>query len=809
MKKIHKKVVNTTTRNSIAQNLTTSCLFLIAFLFSSNLLAQDQFLWTGAGGDNKWENRNNWDYYPYGTNIKTSPAPFYPGSSGGTNANGGKDDIAIFTNFSNLPCTITTPCTGTGSALRIGGIHVEGYGGIITQSNGNRFNIAESNDLGGNGFWDGTTPIASGHPDLTALNADIAYQAYFNFTSGGGFIGGGNIVGGISPSYALLFAVPLTVEANSGFMPPEDEMRIRHNASLLNGAFFNNGHHGTVVLSNRTNGAGSRQYSFANIHFWNLKVTPNGASPRIKEFIGGTCIVDNDFLTTGLLGAFTLGAEPIIMNATSGVEVHVKNNIIIRNTADMATLTAANAAGNLVIVMNGNTNQFIDHSHNDIDFQGNLPYLKIDKPAGQVTLKGPVTINGNIEFVSGHVKPATPSTQTALTKDVFVLNSNATVSGMSDTSFCTGAIRVRTGKTIELPIGKGATYRPAIVRAVSGVSPDNSILNMYRAEYFEAIPAESPSIIDTDVLTQVSNCEVWAIQKEAATTPDPWTFNLELSYNPSTAPNCTHFLYPSPNSCLAVSRWNHAVKWVSHGNAGAFVASNGDQTVRTDSSITYSDFQRSNTEDRPDLFTFGESEAAYCATSSCTTNVCVEYCFVGGVFKFDPTITYSTGSTFAGISWNFGDSITSTNMNPTHAFTTTGVHSIDVTVYAVNGGDTCSTSYTFSVFNNNCTLPVVESIQQPIPQKEPQEEKTVDKSAFLLITPNPSSNGMIQFLLKTDQVEQSDYVITNKLGQTILKGQLVSNEYTSIKTTPFPVGTYWITVQLGEEITSQQFVISR
>lgn len=813
MNNVCKQVVGTTSGALYVQTkeVASAALVLIFLLCCNFSYAQDQFLWLGADND-IWENKNNWAYYPYGDNTRTYPAPFYPGQNVGANPNGHKDDIAIFTNTSSSPCRLTTP-GGGGGALRIGGIHVRGYAGTITQNNGNRFNISESVDLGGVGLWDGTTTVTSGHPDLTIVNGAVAYQAHFDFATGGRFIGGGNIVGGISPSYALLIAVPLRITSGSRFAPPEDEMRIRHNALIHNGSLFEHLlHKGTVVLSNRTSGLGTRQYSFPNVRFWNLKVTPNGAAPRSKEFIDGTCTVDHNFMTTGTLGELYAASNTIIMNATPGVEVHVKKDIILGNVTPNATLTAANDYGNLVIVMNGDGNQNIDHSHADIDFQGNLPHLKIDKPTGQVTLKGPVTVNGNINFVSGHVRPETPSTQNSLTTDVFVLNSNATVSGMSDASFCRGAVRVRTGKTIELPIGKGDTYRPAIVRAVSGISIDNSIQNMYRAEYFEALPAESPSIIDTDVLNQVSNCEVWAIQKEAGDAPDPWTFQLELSYNPDSDPNCTGFIYPTTNPCLAVSRWNDAVKWVSHGNGGAFAASNGDATVRSNLSIGSADFKRSDLTNRPDLFTFGKLEAAVCSPEPCEVHICVDYCQVGDSVKLDPKIVYGTGSTFTGITWDFGDGTTSTELMPTHVFTTTGVHFISVTVNALSGSDTCSTTYTFGIFYNACTLPVLETLLPSPPSKKTEEIKPTDASkqpSILSVTPNPSSNGIIQFLLETDQKEQLDYFITNHSGQTIWTGQLVPHEYTTVKTAPFPAGTYVVTVPIGEKIISQKFVVAK
>lgn len=781
---------------------------ILLLLYSSTSMAQDQFLWTGASSTH-WTDSSNWDYYPYGGAVAISPAPFYPGQVGLSNPNGPKNDIAIFTNKSNVDCHINKICTATDSALRVGGILVEGYQGTITQLDGNRFNVAESDDAGGDGFWDGSTLINSAHPDLFPVNTWQAYQAYFNFAApSNGFQGGATIVGGISPSYALLIAVPFKL-VNRNFKAPEDETRFRHDAAIVNGPDFDNSHQGTVVLSNRTGGTGTRYYQFGGVHFWDLKVTPNGALPRTKEFSGGLIRVEHNFMTTGLLGVLYGPSYPVVMNAALGTEIHIRQDLIVGNVFPAPSYTAASAFGNLALVMKGSLDQVIHHANPD-NFTGNLPTVRIEKGAGVVSLFGPVTVNNHLEFVSGIVKPMTSSTQNLLTTDVFVVNSNTTVSGASDLSFCQGAIRVRTGKTIELPIGKGSVYRPAIVRPISGVSIDYSSDNMYVAEYFEApiTPTAPVSSFEIPILTEIKDCEVWAIQKYNNTASDPWVFDLELSFDPS---NCNpSFMYDDPCK-IAITRWDESSsKWVSHGNGGYFETTHPlialrDQTLKTDLSLVAPNFERSNP--RPDLFTFGKLAEPVC--DSCAVEVCVDYCVTGNSFTFTPNITHSIGSSFAGIDWDFGDGGSSSDLSPTHDFIGAGIQNISVTVYGAIGADTCSTTYNFQVINNNCSPPMELRRFKPDAKQE-KKIKTIDKAASqqLLISPNPSSVGTIQFSLESIEKGSFDYQITTYSGKTIQTGQIKAKQTLTVNSSKWTTGAYIMSIQLPNKKISQPFMIN-
>ncbi len=769
-------------------------LFIFLLIGSSSLMAQDQFLWTNATTSGLWTDSGNWRYFPYGSNVDL-PAPYYPGQHGLINTGGPQNDIVIFTNITDANCHINTSFAGTNSARRVGGIIVKGYSGTIVQADNNRFNVSESTDAGGHSIWDGTTVISSLHPLLTIVNSMTAYQAYFEFATDGGFKGGANpSLGSITPSYALLFAVPLTIKTGD-FKASKDEMRIRHDATIFSTAYFDNDHQGTVVLSNRSSASGTRNYHFENVAFWNLKVTPNGNSPRVKNFSGGICTVENNFITTGVNGQISgVGSYPVKMNvATAATEIHIKQDLIVYNIFNGSSPSYFHnlAFGNIVLVMNGTAAiQRIRHDEPS-DFTGNLPSLRINKTAGNIVLDGPIAVNGHIEFVAGAVVPNAPTTdQNDLTipNDLFVLNNLATVGGASDASFCEGPIRVRRGTTIELPIGKGNNYRGAIVRPLTGVSANN----IYTAEYFDQTPIKSGSLLETG-LNRVSDCEVWAIQKQ--NTADSWQFHLELSFDTE---SCTPHLYDVLCN-IVVSRWEQSSnQWVSHGNGGLFNTTEGDQTVRTNTVIMTPNLERSPTS--PDLFTFGFEAAPPCA--DCEVAVCMDYCETGGIFSFNPNIILGVGSVYNSISWDFGDGGSSTDLTPTHTFDDLGVHLVTVTVTATAGASTCSTSFTFGIYNNNCVS--IEGISKAKKAKM----AALGKEAIINIFPNPSSSGQIQLELQTPKQGIFDYMIINNLGKKIQNGQLKTDENTTINTAELTAGMYYIIVYIEGKRISQPFVIN-
>ena len=361
---------------------TTQLIRLLCLVFCCSLgkvYAQDVFLWTnqGGAGDNKWENADNW------LPLFGAPA-IYPGQSPG---NPSADDVAIFIAAYPDDCKMENTHYATTQGFRIGGLIAKGYPGTITEADGHRFLITESIGASGVGAWDGTTTIPTGNAALDAAGVGgmQAYQAYFDFGSGGSFVSGGDIVGGLY--YSLLISVPFTLDAGT-FVAPKDQWLARNHMTVNSGASLNTSiHQGTVILSNRTSGAAAatRNYVLPNVSFWDLKTSIDGNGPRVKNISGGAITVNNNFITGGLHG-FPGGGSYVILNGVSGSTLNIKGDIVVGNTFTGPTYMNALAFGDIVLVMDGNTNQSILHDENDIAYNGNLPALKIDKPSGDVYL---------------------------------------------------------------------------------------------------------------------------------------------------------------------------------------------------------------------------------------------------------------------------------------------------------------------------------------------------------------------------------------------------------------------------------------
>lgn len=774
-------------------------LFTFSLLSITGLFAQDQFLWIGGSG-NDWDVKENWNFYEHGTGTM-SPAEYYPGQNIAANIGGPEDDIAMFSAISNIDCNINFIVPGN-TARRIGGIQVRGYQGTLTQDAGNRFIVAESYS----GFWDGSTTIQSTHPDLAAFNTQTAYIAYFDFDGAtSGFVGStSNALGTLN--YELLFAVPLTVTSGSSFIAPVGETRIRHNATFVDGTDFDNINAGTVVLSNRNGGLLSRQYELGDVRFYNLKIS--SAVHNLYFNNTANCIVENNFYTSGTLGVLGTGSLFKMWSVNGGM-IEIRKDIIIGNTFYGPSYTAQDAYGDMTLILNGNgSDQRIFHTYDNLNFTGNLPFLEINKNVGNVIIDGPVTVNGGINFIQGIVHPNDASTNQndiVSVNDLFVVNSNCVVEACSDDSYCEGPIRCRTGKMIELPVGKEGFYRPAVIRPVSGVSIDYSVDNMYTAEYFPPSPTVDPIMKDITSLqpglNKVDHCEVWAIQRENNT--DTYAMDLELSYDDS---SCTTFF---EDKCrLVIARWDESnSQWESHGSTtptGLSCPLNSDLTILSDMDILTSDFERSTT--NPDLFTFGDYGTDLC--DSCSVSVYADYCVDSCTFTFSPNIVLGASSTFHSILWDFGMYGSDPSLNPSVTFLSTGLQTITVTVCAISGMDTCCVTHTFNIYVNGCThttslLPSIKS-----EEKASIETKTVDDNKVKII-PNPSYNGQVQIGLETEENGVFNYDITNNQGRTLQQGKISSRELNTIQTSDLAPGLYFITIYLTDKRITEQIIIGK
>ncbi|MFZ6665064.1 T9SS type A sorting domain-containing protein, partial [Peijinzhouia sedimentorum] len=80
--------------------------------------------------------------------------------------------------------------------------------------------------------------------------------------------------------------------------------------------------------------------------------------------------------------------------------------------------------------------------------------------------------------------------------------------------------------------------------------------------------------------------------------------------------------------------------------------------------------------------------------------------------------------------------------------------------------------------------------------------QSADKDKFISVYPNPVSNElMIEY---TGNKEIVSFEILNKLGQIILKGNLV--ERTTIETSNFPLGIYLIRFNMGKTYVVKKLI---
>ncbi|MBL4706402.1 MAG: T9SS type A sorting domain-containing protein, partial [Flavobacteriales bacterium] len=519
----------------------------------------------------------------------------------------------------------------------------------------------------------------------------------------------------------------------------------------------------------------------------------------------------------GTLGIVDGACGHIKMNATVGTEIHIKGDLIIGNNFNGPSYTAAGSYGTLLLVLNGTTNQnILNATVSASDHRGALPSLKIDKISGLVGIDGPITISENIDFVKGIVIPANPlNTQDNLhlSNDYFFINSSTTVSNASAASYCEGPIRCRTGKTIELPIGKNGKYRPLVIDAVSGVSIPYSSVNTFTAEYFDLLPIESVTSMEAP-LVAVSNCEVWAIQKDDAMS-DTHVQDLELGFN---ATSCTAFMPPpsaSDECFVVVSHWNHATsKWTSHGNGGIYALPSGVQTLKSLTDfVVNSDFKRNMMSSKPDLITFGYVEESICG--DCDVYIYADYCVEACEFTFDPLYDLGAGGVYTSIYWDFGDGNSSTDLNPSHTYGTTGVYTVYVTAYSTVDGEPCNATYGFRVYANDCTpgsssAMFIETEFIGAPQGVNNiESEVISDQVQLNISPNPSYSGQIQLNLKTSEMGMFKYEISNNQGEKLKEGSISSGENKTLNTSSLALGVYFITVYLSNEKITKRIIIGK
>lgn len=153
----------------------------------------------------------------------------------------------------------------------------------------------------------------------------------------------------------------------------------------------------------------------------------------------------------------------------------------------------------------------------------------------------------------------------------------------------------------------------------------------------------------------------------------------------------------------------------------------------------------------------------------------------------------SSLGTIALWNWNFGDSTTSMQQNPTHFYSDSLWFQwipISLTVTDING---CVNSYTDSVMMG------CDDIQETVFSRNIQ------------ISPNPTKGGIaISFLNENLKSQNINIEVLNILGEIIsnIQSSLFKNQC-SIDLSNQPEGIYFVTIRNGEEIATKKIVIRK
>ena len=146
---------------------------------------------------------------------------------------------------------------------------------------------------------------------------------------------------------------------------------------------------------------------------------------------------------------------------------------------------------------------------------------------------------------------------------------------------------------------------------------------------------------------------------------------------------------------------------------------------------------------------------------------------------FDNTSTIGAGS-IAAASWNFGDSNTSTDLDPTHTYTSSGIYTVSLTVTSAAG---CTSDYSQQV---NASVGVAE----------------VSRDVQIQMYPNPIVNEA--FILSS---EDGVLMITDAAGRIFIeRARITPNTPQRIDTSEWAEGMYQIVIITSEGARSTRMV---
>ena len=283
----------------------------------------------------------------------------------------------------------------------------------------------------------------------------------------------------------------------------------------------------------------------------------HAAGPRIYVSLNDTSVVD----ANGNIALSTSSPNTVEIDAKDTSSVRLARNFL-RGTPKYG-IVSFNAKSTLVL--NGESYlQSLASSAGDggdsIRYQNIIVNnTKITSP--QVTLGGPVFVNGNLYLKDGIVGTSS--------SNLLTLGNTATLKGGSDTSFVGGPMKKIGNTAFTFPVGDGDNYQPI------SISAPGSSTDAYTAEYIDQDPddAYSRSLKDSS-LDNISSTEYWSLERtsgSAGVFPTiGWNNQSECIYNIDS---------------IRMARWNGS-QWANYGNSTT-TGTESEGTLSADSTIQH------------------------------------------------------------------------------------------------------------------------------------------------------------------------------------------------------------------------------
>ena len=248
--------------------------------------------------------------------------------------------------------------------------------------------------------------------------------------------------------------------------------------------------------------------------------------------------------------------------------------------------------------------------------------------APQVTLEGPVEVNGTLTLTDGLVRTTAAN--------LLVIVNGATVTGSSDNSYIDGPVKKTGNTSFEFPVGNGGNYQPV------GISAPAAITDEFTAQYFYSNPHPTYNNTLREVtLNNISECEYWILTRDAGSS----NVNVTASFD-------TNSCCISDLDTMRIAVWE-GTQWIDHGNGGTTgTVSSG--TITSGSALTENTNVISFANTLP-VVSFSGLAASYCG-SDASVLLTGNPAGAAGVFSGqgitdlgDGTATFDPGTVSAGI----------------------------------------------------------------------------------------------------------------------------------------------------------------